>query len=176
VGYYLPFAVASAVILCIGNGLFTTFSVHTAVVAWAGYQVLVGIGRGLGMQIPMVAVQANTPRQYIPAATAFLTFSQTFGGAVFLAVANSIFNNRLEDELHKKVPELNSKTVINAGASGIRNVVPIQDLERVLEAYANGVDSVFYLAVAEAIICVVFSCMIGWKDVRKKPQAQKNEV
>ena len=158
-----------------GNGLFTTFKVHTETAKWAGYQVLVGVGRGIGMQMPMIAVQANTPRPFIPAATAFLTFSQTFGGAVFLAVANSIFNNKLKTELEIRVPNLSSSTIINAGATGIREVVPESQLEPVLESYASGVSSVFFLAVAEAIVCVVFSCLIGWKDIRKK-QPNKEAV
>ncbi|KAF2029783.1 putative MFS multidrug transporter [Setomelanomma holmii] len=174
VGYYLPFAVASAVLLCIGNGLFTTFSVHTITAEWAGYQVLIGVGRGIGMQVPMIVVQANTPRQFIPPAMAFLTFCQTFGGAVFLAVANAIFNNQLQNGL-EKIPDLDSDKIIRAGAFGIREAVPADKLEPVLESYADGVDSVFYLALAQAIVCLVFSCMVGWKDIRKEETSEEDK-
>jgi hypothetical protein len=115
----------------------------------------------------MIVVQANTPREFVPSAMAFLTFCQTFGGAVFLAVANTIFNNSLKDGLDK-IPNLDSEEIIRAGAFGIRQAVPADKLEPVLESYAKGVDSVFYLAVAEALLCFVFSCMVGWKDLRKK--------
>lgn len=140
---------------------------HTPTTQWAGYQVLVGIGRGIGMQVPMIVVQANTPRQFIPPAMAFLTFCQTFGGSIFLAVANAIFNNQLQNGLDK-IPGLNSDETIRAGAFGIRDAVPADKLEPVLESYADGVDCVFYLALAEAIVCLVFSCMVGWRDIRKK--------
>jgi hypothetical protein len=49
-GYYLPWAFASSVIMTIGNGLVSTFSATTTVANWIGFQIILGAGRGLGMQ------------------------------------------------------------------------------------------------------------------------------
>ncbi|POR34549.1 MFS multidrug transporter, putative [Tolypocladium paradoxum] len=101
VGYYLPFALFSAVVLAVGYGLTTTFSPYTETAKWA---IFVGFGRGMGMQIVLIAIQANTAPAFPAMATATLVFCQTFGGAVFLAIANSIFNNVLKHELERLVP------------------------------------------------------------------------
>lgn len=50
-GYYLPLAVISGVFNTIANGLMSTISPSTPTAKWAGYQVLLGLGRGAGMQI-----------------------------------------------------------------------------------------------------------------------------
>lgn len=71
-GYYLPFAAASGAISAIGNGLVSTYTPWTETARWAGYQVLLGAGRGLGMQ--MVWFHRSYCIRWIkPARTAKLT-------------------------------------------------------------------------------------------------------
>jgi hypothetical protein len=50
-GYYLPWALASGVITTIGNVLVSTFTVSTSTAVWIGYQIVLGAGRGCGMQM-----------------------------------------------------------------------------------------------------------------------------
>lgn len=50
VGYYLPFSVASGAVSAVGNGLVSTYTPWTETAKWAGYQILLGSGRGLGLQ------------------------------------------------------------------------------------------------------------------------------
>lgn len=49
-GYYIPWAAASGVLVCVSAGLLTTLSPRTSTAAWVGYQVLGAVGRGCGMQ------------------------------------------------------------------------------------------------------------------------------
>lgn len=97
-----------------------------------------------------------------------LMFSQTLFGAVYLTFAHVVFSSGLESSLSKYAPNVNPVAVINAGATGIRDVAWDQDLTRVIKAYADGVDHVFYMAVALRICCVITSSGMGSKDVRKK--------
>jgi hypothetical protein len=46
VGFYLPFALAGAVLTSIGYGLCSAFDPHTSTGEWIGYQILFGVGRG----------------------------------------------------------------------------------------------------------------------------------
>jgi hypothetical protein len=50
-GYYLPFSVAGAILIAIGNGLLATLSPSTSTGKWIGYQILLGVGRGIGLQM-----------------------------------------------------------------------------------------------------------------------------
>ena len=170
VGYYLPFAAVGAVVIAVGNGLLSTFHPDTPTIQWAAYQVIVGLGRGLAMQVSVVAIQANTIPSMTPIAMALLTFSQTFGGAVFLAIANAIFNNSLKDQLEMRVPGSNIQQIIKAGATGIRDLVSEEELPGVLMAYAKSVDAVFYLAIAASVCMFTTSWGLGWNDIRKKKQ------
>jgi hypothetical protein len=56
VGYIIPFALVAAFIGCISNGLYSTFSPNTSTAKWVGYQILNGIGRGVGMPLVSTAV------------------------------------------------------------------------------------------------------------------------
>lgn len=176
VGYYLPFAVVGAVVAAIANGLLSTMGPYTSTAKWAGYQIIMGVGRGLSMQMPILAVQANAAPEMISVATAVLVFSQTFGGAVFIAVANVIFNNTLRDELVARIPHIDAELVINAGAAAVRQVVEREDLPEALMAYSKGVSATFLLAVGASGAWFIFAWGIGWMDIRKKKPASQGEA
>jgi hypothetical protein len=47
-GYYLPWSVASAVLVSLGSFLMSTLNQYSSAPQWIGYQVIAGIGRGCG--------------------------------------------------------------------------------------------------------------------------------
>ena len=126
--------------------------------------------------MPILAVQANAPPDMMSIATAVLVFAQTFGGAVFISVANVIFNNKLHNELLSRLPHLDAEAIINAGATAVREVVKPQDLPEALMAYSEGVSATFLLAVAASGMWFIFSWGIGWKDIRKKKPVSQGEA
>ena len=50
-GYVIPYALAASTLTAIGNGLLSLFSPSTSVGEWVGYQLIAGVGRGLGLQM-----------------------------------------------------------------------------------------------------------------------------
>jgi len=107
----------------------------------------------------------------MPLAMALTVFSQSFGAAVFLSIAELIFSNSFRDLLTKKAPSVNAQKVVEAGATAFRQIVPSSDLAGVLDAYADSIDRVFYMAAAMAAACFVFAFGMGWKNLKKKPAA-----
>jgi hypothetical protein len=105
-----------------------------------------------------------------------LVFSQTFGGTLFLAFAQTVFSHALVDGLKKYAPTVNAEVVIKAGASAVRTVVNDADLRGVLRAYASAVDRDFYLGTGAAAAVFIFAWGMGWKDIRKKKVAVTPEV
>jgi hypothetical protein len=99
-------------------------------------------------------------------------FAQTLSGAVWLTIADLIFSSGLKTLLSKFVPGINTQTIINSGATGIRNIVFSQDLIAVLKAYSESVDHVFYMTTALGACCILFVPGMGWKDIRKKASSQ----
>ncbi|KAJ5928257.1 hypothetical protein N7466_007213, partial [Penicillium verhagenii] len=162
-GYYLPWAVLGAILDAVGNGLLSTLSPTTSVPTWAGYESLVGFGRGAISQVPMIAIQNAVKGDDVSTAMAMMTCAQTFGGSIFLAVAEVIFAQGLRTKIPEYAPSVNAETVIQAGATGFRQVVSAQDLPEVLVAYAQSIDRVFYLNAALSCAQFVFAWGVGWR-------------
>ncbi|PWY79249.1 MFS general substrate transporter [Aspergillus heteromorphus CBS 117.55] len=144
-GYYLPWGVLGAILNAVGNGLLSTLSPTTPIPVWAGYESLVGFGRGAISQVPIIALQTTTPPPSLSTAMAIMTCAQTFGGAIFLAIAEVIFAQSLRANLRHYAPAVDAEAVIAAGATGFRDVVPEGDLSMVLGAYARSLGGVFLL-------------------------------
>jgi hypothetical protein len=55
---------------------------------------MASVGVGLGLQQPLIAVQTVLPIDLIPVGTAVVVFAQTLRGAVCVAIAQSVFQNK----------------------------------------------------------------------------------
>lgn len=88
-GYYIPFAVASAALASVGQGVLSTLTPSSSVGKWIGYQAVVGFGRGLGLQMTFIAIQNSLPSLMVSIATSLLTFIQILGGTVILVWVRS---------------------------------------------------------------------------------------
>ena len=99
---------------------------------------------------------------------ALLVFSQTFGGAIFLTIVQTIFTNTLSNQLSKVFDLGRTARIIGAGANGIRNVVSGADLDIVLEAYSFSITRVFYVGLAASLGVFGFAWGMGWHDLRSK--------
>ncbi|KAK4697081.1 hypothetical protein P7C71_g940, partial [Lecanoromycetidae sp. Uapishka_2] len=118
--------------------------------------------------MPIVAVQNTLPPVQIPVAMALIMFSQTFGGAIYLSLSDTIFTNSLKTLIPKNAPSINPEVIINAGATGFRSLLSGTNLANLLVAYADSVDRVFYLTAGAGCACFIFAWGMGWKDIRQK--------
>lgn len=170
--YYLPWILASGALTALGTGLISTFTPTTPIGTWIGYQILAGAGRGCGIQMPLVAIQTTLPQDQSPVGVALAIFAQTFGGALYLTFAETDFTTALKEALRTFAPTVSADTVIAAGASSFRKVVPTADIAGVLLAYNRAVQHTFYLAAAAAAATFVFGWGMGWKSVGKDTVAE----
>jgi hypothetical protein len=174
VGYYTPFSIASAVLMTIGCGLCSTLSATSSTGDWIGFQILFGIGRGMGMQMPLVAVQNRLTPTMATLAISLCMFTGMLFGALFLSASATIFTNSLRNLILKYAPLANVEAIVSAGATGFRDVTLPNQLAGVLAAYAKSVDRVFYLCTTLAALCLPFSFGLGWTNIKAKDQ-EKNE-
>jgi hypothetical protein len=169
IGYYTPFMIVSSVLASIGAGLLTTFEVDTGHAKWIGYQFMFGAGIGFGMQQTMVAVQACLEGPDVAIGTAIIVFSQTLGGALFIAVAQNIFTNHLVSNVAAANLEgLNPAAVLATGATELKNVFPEKILPAVLSAYNGALTQAFYVSTGTACITIIGALCIEWKSVKGK--------
>ncbi|KAI1160772.1 major facilitator superfamily domain-containing protein [Nemania serpens] len=168
IGFVPPFALVSAALTAIGTGLFSLFQPNTSTGMWIGFQILAGAGRGMGLQMPIVAVQSSTETKDLSTSTAILVFAQYIGPTIFLTLYNTIFSTSLTPQLHTHAPNANVQAIINAGATRFRKIVDPSDLPGVLIAYSNSIDRVYYLVAAIGAVAFFAAFGMGWKDIRKK--------
>ncbi|PLB49198.1 putative MFS toxin efflux pump [Aspergillus steynii IBT 23096] len=165
-GYYAPFMLLAPIITTVGAGLLSTFEVDSGHPVWIGYQAMLGIGVGTGIQQHMLVYQAVLPPVDVPTATAIGMFLQTLGGAVFVSVAQNVFNNQLRTNLHTMAPHVDSDKVISAGATMLRKVVDKVDLDGVLRAYSDSITHTFYISVATAAMAFFAALGVQWISVK----------
>lgn len=180
VGYYTPLLIFSAALMTVGAGLITTFGVDTVFGKWFGYQIVTGLGAGVGFNVPLVAVQTVLPMEDIPIGTVSTMFFQSLGGALFIAVAQSVFQNGLINGLKKNAPELDPKLMVNTGATAIRDVLKRigreDQLRQVTIAYASGLKDTYRVVVAVAAVAFLMACLFEWKSVKKEGDKGKHEM
>ena len=107
-----------------------------------------------------------------------MVFSQQFGGAVFLSLAEVVFSVLLRENLARSAPEVNALDVIEAGATGVRHVVDKANLAGVFLAYSGSIDRVMRLTTGAAGGALLFALGMGWVSIKKKTgdESQVGEV
>lgn len=186
-GYYAPPMILPPVVGSIGAGLITTWSSSTSEAKWAGYQVLYGLGMGVGMTGSSLAVQAALPPQDVPLGVAALFFGREMGSAIFVAAAENLLSARLVKGL-EEIPELSSRAsqLAQAGAAEVRHAAEAsgaQVLEQVIDAFDAALRNVWYLTLGLTVAMVLPFFLIKWlnlKTVAKQhaeaAQAAKQQV
>jgi MFS family permease len=167
-GYCNPWILAGCAFSSISAGLYSTFKVDSGHAAWIGFQVLGGLGAGLSMETPLTAAQTVLSNEEAGIGISLVTFFQFFGSSIFLAIAQTVFSNKLTSELAKHVPEVDAKTLMHLGTSAVRSFVTKEELPAVLAAYNKAITSTFYVA-AGASACSVFAALLSeWRSVKGK--------
>jgi MFS family permease len=169
IGYYPPMMVVCGILTPVASGLLTTFKVDTPQPTWIGYLSLAGIGAGLGFQQPMLAAQTVLDKVDVPTGTSLMIFSQSLAGAVFISVGNTIFLNRLIDDLETMVSGIDPEMILAVGATSLRELIPPELLDTVLVAYNDAIVYTFYAAVATSGLAFFLAFGMEMKLVKKKP-------
>lgn len=175
VGYYTPFLIISSVIMPIGAGLLATFTPSTGHSKWIGYQILFGIGLGVGMQQPLNVVQTVLERPDIATGSALIMFTRFLGSAVFLPVAQNIFLNNLVPKL-SVLPGISPSAVLNGGATQLRNLASGDDLTALLSDYNAAIVDVFYMVIATCAVTIFGSVFVEWRSLKARAKEQSGKT
>lgn len=168
VGWYTPFMWVGGALFTVGSGMLFTLKINSTAAQWIGYQVIAGFGAGAAVQIPFVAVQVVSSAKDMPVANALVMFFNSLGGAIAISIAQNIFINSLAKEIPKYAPQVDPRVVIGAGATYVRQVVPKEYLEGVLEAYTKAITTALVLSIATACIAALASFGMEWKSIKGK--------
>jgi hypothetical protein len=93
-------------------------------------------------------------------------FMNQQGGAIFLAVGQNLFSTQLVERL-SGIADLDTKAIINTGATELRKVVPANEIDTVVSAYSYSLTRVFILSAALSACVMIGSLMVKWVSIKK---------
>lgn len=168
VGYYVPFMLFASVLMPICAGLLTTLGTSTDLTNLLVYSGLLGFGGGIAIQAPQLAVQNTLKDSDAQIGLAVILFAQNFGPAVFVAVSQTIFTNRLSANLHLLAPSLNQKSIENMGLTDLKAHLGTKNLQAALLGLDRSLTQTWYLAVGLTCVTMVGSATMEWRSVKQK--------
>ncbi|KAJ4362834.1 hypothetical protein N0V95_001208 [Ascochyta clinopodiicola] len=172
--HYKPFLLVGAIFAMIGNAKIYTSNASTLTSEWVGYEIISAIGIGIALQIPMISNQALVPADDMAAATSLTLFMENCGTALFVASSEAAFTNGLLSSLARNLPDVDSRNVLDAGATQIRSLFGGRELEQVLGSYLDGCKTSHIITVACGATAGLISlsnagpAAVAWAKLRMK--------
>ncbi|KAE8349960.1 major facilitator superfamily domain-containing protein [Aspergillus coremiiformis] len=170
IGHYVPFMIIASVLLSVGMGLLSTLKNTSSIRDVLGYQVPAGVGLGCALQQTLVAVQTILPMDDIPIGVSLIILAQTLGGTIALSVADTIFTGSLSSSVISRFPQIDRSAVLNAGNRDIRNLVPAEYLDTIMELYNEAIVHTWYISIGLAVASILGVLGMEWKRVSPVPQ------
>jgi hypothetical protein len=101
---------------------------------------------------------------------------QTLSGAYFVAIAQSLFANRMLQTLASGSNNLDVGFVLGTGASELQYIFSGDDLTAVIAAYMVGIKDVFTFSLACAAFSVLLTALIPFKRLPDHGKKQAKDV
>ncbi|KAL5384412.1 hypothetical protein PMIN02_009220 [Paraphaeosphaeria minitans] len=157
---YAEFMWAGSAILTVGSGLIHTLKVDSNPGVWIGYQIVAGLGVGLALQTPFIAVQRAVRPADMAQGMAVAIFFNSLGGALSISIAQNLFISSLRTNIPKYARGVDAQSIVDAGGVGIRDMVSADQLANVLHAYNLSITDAFAMSIAAAGCAFVASLFI----------------
>ncbi|KAK3171195.1 hypothetical protein OEA41_003279 [Lepraria neglecta] len=166
-GFFAPIITASIIITSVACGLLSLLQPNSGPDMWIGFQLLVGIGIGLGMQQAAVIVQQTLKQEDIPLGIAAVTFCQASGPAIMVSVAQGVFSQRLAWNLEGMIPGLTRSVIYNTGATNLTALVPASQQVTVIDAVNRALVWVWYSCTIMAALSVLGATGMDWRKLNQ---------
>ncbi|KDQ15404.1 hypothetical protein BOTBODRAFT_131210 [Botryobasidium botryosum FD-172 SS1] len=162
-GRIKPWLVFPPLLISVACGLlYGVDDVNVSTAKLAGYQILLGIGCGGPLQNVVLAIQAEYAKdeKMIPQATSLVTFTQTGGGIIGIAIAGSIFANSLRTQLAgiSGLPP-HVADAVRASVTVIQTLPPDQKAE-VLKSYVRALNYVYLVGIPVGILASLSGMLV----------------
>lgn len=128
---------------------------HRSTARIVGYQLVYGFGVGMGFGQPSYVVQTLLPVADVPIGVTFITLVQNLSAAIFVAVAQSIFNGEMRRHLTPLVPPEDASDILGSGLANVLAELPPDIREQALEAISTSIVKTFYVSLALSTASVV---------------------
>ncbi len=158
-----------------GTLLLTRLTVDSSQLVLSGYLVVLGAGMGLVFMSTALAAQNSVTMEQMGVSTGLINFTRQLGGAVGIAIAASVLlttlTNRLADAFGKNAFDTSKLLAPTDQAKPLTAAA-----QRIVsESFAGALHSVFWVAVAVAVIGLVCTRMMprgSAADIRDSARAE----
>ncbi|RDK45506.1 MFS general substrate transporter [Aspergillus phoenicis ATCC 13157] len=175
-GHYVPYILAGDLICIVGTALLTQLHPHTRTVQWAAYLVVTGLGLGLAMQLPYTAIQVTLSAEDLAMGNAIAVLFYQLGGAISIAMGQTVVLSTLTEKLNGQIPGLTSKDVFEAGAANLKALAPTAaDLAFLRDIWNEGISRTMILSVALVAAAVPFTLGMEWLDAKRVARDRQAE-
>lgn len=162
-GRYKIFPVVGSVGMIGGLYLLSLMDEHSGFWLSSLYMFVLGIGVGLCMQIPLIAVQNTVEYADLGVATSGITFLRTMGSSFGVAVFGSVYSSHLTSQLtatlraHPLPAGVNPKVV--SSPEGLR-ALPAAVAAPFVHGYTQALHVVFLTGAPIAVIALVLAALL----------------
>jgi EmrB/QacA subfamily drug resistance transporter len=162
-GRWKAFVLVGALLLTAGLGLMGTVAFDTNYWVVAPYMLLIGAGVGMMMQNLVLAVQNIIAPQDLGAASSFIAFTRSLGGAIGVSALGAVLGHRVSTHLEEGLTAAGiAPNQAGAGGSGIPNLSALPEPVRgiVQSAYGSSIADVFLVAAPFALLAFLISIFL----------------
>ncbi|KAI0444324.1 major facilitator superfamily domain-containing protein [Xylaria telfairii] len=171
-GWWNPFLIFAEAAVSLGGGLLSTLYPGISDRYWIGYQIFGGIGYSLASNISHLGMQASLPQNLVPIGASTLLAVISTSCAVFNAIAQAVFQERVKINLGRVVPADTVKDIINAGALNFESLVTPDKVPLVLNAYSKAITQLFYIPASTPVISFLIILGCKWTSTKAKKKAK----
>jgi MFS family permease len=157
-GRWKIWVIIGGVLLTAGLGLMATVGYDTNYWLVAPYMLMIGAGVGMMMQNLVLSVQNVIAVQDLGAASSFVAFTRSLGGAIGVSALGALLGHRVSDHLASGLAAAGIRPPAGLGAGGgIPDLSAIPEPVRTIvqSAYGSGVADIFFVAAPFALLALV---------------------
>ncbi|KAH8882986.1 putative gliotoxin efflux pump [Thozetella sp. PMI_491] len=162
-GIHNPFLILGPAIAAVGSGLLMLLDEQSSAGRWIGFQIVLGVGVGFCLTIPLMLSQVVVKTKDVSTATPIIIFAQSMGSAFLLPTAQAVFQNELVKALRQLVPDVDPLVVLSAGANTEAiSSFPRASVGRIVESYDSALRSTFAIGIPFAGVALLVSLFMPW--------------
>ncbi|KAI0200343.1 MFS general substrate transporter [Astrocystis sublimbata] len=167
-GDYIPWMIAGEVIAIGGQVILILIQPDSRTVFWAAGLAVSGLGTGMAMQLPYIAVALVLPDEDLPVGNALDLLFYQVGGAIAISAAQTIDVITLLELVPLRLPQLSPDAVIAHGAADLSALTPSAEALSILKEIWNlAIVRTMILSTALVGISLPFTFAMEWLNAVK---------
>ncbi|KAL9083280.1 MAG: hypothetical protein Q9165_008586 [Trypethelium subeluteriae] len=166
-GEFQQLMIAGNILVVVGSGLIYTLDAGSTAGQWIGYQVVIGVGLGLSVQVAVIVCQSIVDPADLSAASAMVLFFQLGAASVWLSIAQALFGNKLIQLLAKDFGATRGDQIFAAGATSLRSLLSGKEVGLAVQGYVAGLKDAYVVSIALAGFATVVVIAAMFFDRRR---------